>query len=689
VNGFTTLRSMHFISMRPLNGAAWLVVLLCIVLLSSLVSVTEASAQTRKLKLYFLHTGERAEIAYKKNGRYSQSGLKKINRFLRDWRRNEPTKMDPKLLDLIWAVYKESGSKKYIHVISGYRSPKTNSLLRKRGRGVAKKSQHTLGKALDFFIPGVSLRKLRNIGLRNGAGGVGYYPKSGSPFVHMDTGRVRHWPRMSRKELVKVFPKGKTLHVPTDGKPLARYNQAKAEYERRSKGKIVVAKAEEVAKKPNYFAKILGRGEEDESGSGSIPAPKPVATIKKPSAAKAAPATPALEAKPLETPAPEVIPQPQTPALVLAAIPASALPVPVVAPRIVTPAPDLPQNDPIVAEVEQPVEQELQPELEPELQPDQESILVAAIPVRRPETVTQPDQPEVQIAAIEPTTLLQVEPKTQTSLTPGEIEDLRQQVYSALSSTRETRVAPVPSTGLGLAVPTPPEPVLEAPETVIASLPLEKTGNILSIVPQPKPTQVAADAIEQQLVLETIDGGKSAENKIAVPQVNPLASSKPETDSTLAIAAIEEPIEPGTASSGELVFPEPNPNRAFEVAALTDSRTVGVIPTRANRVPLPTPTLQEPVEIAEAPASDENQLTLEQFQSANLDERLVGKWALAADASIADIADIRPPAYGKNIIREIPQTVLTSGFSQELRKRLATKGFSGSSLEFLDFTRFE
>ena len=73
-----------------------------------------ASAETRSLKLYFIHTGEKAEIIYKRNGRYDQAGLQKINRFLRDWRRNEPTRMDPRLLDLVWEVYRTSGSRAYI-----------------------------------------------------------------------------------------------------------------------------------------------------------------------------------------------------------------------------------------------------------------------------------------------------------------------------------------------------------------------------------------------------------------------------------------------------------------------------------------------------------------------------------------------------------------------------------------------
>ncbi len=187
-------------------------------------------AATQTLKLYFVHTGEKASITFKRDGVYDPRGLKQVNRFLRDWRKNEPAKMDPELLDLIWEVHKRSGSRDYIHVVSGYRSPDTNNMLRSRSSntGVAKRSQHTLGKAMDFYIPGVNLATLRAIGMQMQIGGVGFYPTSGSPFVHMDVGNVRAWPRMSRQELAKIFPDGKTLHLPTDGRPLPGYDQALA-----------------------------------------------------------------------------------------------------------------------------------------------------------------------------------------------------------------------------------------------------------------------------------------------------------------------------------------------------------------------------------------------------------------------------------------------------------------------------
>lgn len=188
-----------------------------------------AHAETRTLKLYNTHTKERVSITFKRNGRYIPEGLREANRFLRDWRRNEIIKMDPELLDLVWEVYQKVGAREPINVVSSYRSPATNNMLRKRSSGVAKNSQHTLGKAMDFYIPGVNLAKLRATGLRKEVGGVGYYPRSGSPFVHMDTGRVRHWPKMSRSQLAKVFPDGKTLHIPSDGKPLSGYKIALAE----------------------------------------------------------------------------------------------------------------------------------------------------------------------------------------------------------------------------------------------------------------------------------------------------------------------------------------------------------------------------------------------------------------------------------------------------------------------------
>lgn len=258
--------------------AARLIAALVLGVLVTAFAAPAAMAQTRSLKLYYVHTGEKAEIVYKRNGRYDQAGLNKLNRFLRDWRRNEPTKMDPRLFDVVWEVYRQTGARDYVHVVSAYRSPATNDMLRRTRGGQAKKSQHMLGKALDFYIPGVKLTKLREAAMKLQGGGVGYYPRSGSPFVHLDVGSVRAWPRMTRQELVRIFPNGKTLHLPADGKPLPGYQVALADYKKRG-GAIQSSGGGNVAssrKSPNLLAALFGGDDEgDDSEDTSAPAAKP------------------------------------------------------------------------------------------------------------------------------------------------------------------------------------------------------------------------------------------------------------------------------------------------------------------------------------------------------------------------------------------------------------------------------
>ncbi len=236
-----------------------------------------ARAETRTLNIEFVHTGERASITFKRNGRYDPKGLKQLNYILRDWRRNEPTKMDPRLFDLVWEVYRRAGAKGYIKAVSGYRSPQTNSMLRSRSKGVAKESQHMRGTAMDFYIPGVPLKTLRELGVKLQAGGVGYYPNSGSPFVHMDVAGVRAWPRMNRQDLVRLFPDGKTVHIPADGKPLPGYQQALAEYKRRveSGAGIMMAEDKRPSRPRNFLAMLFGGGDEDEEEDVPAPAERP------------------------------------------------------------------------------------------------------------------------------------------------------------------------------------------------------------------------------------------------------------------------------------------------------------------------------------------------------------------------------------------------------------------------------
>ncbi|HEX2257015.1 MAG TPA: DUF882 domain-containing protein [Afifellaceae bacterium] len=241
-------------------------------LAAALTSAAEAR-ETRTLKLHFTHTGERGTFTYRRGGQYDRKELDRINHILRDWRRNEPTRMDPALLDLLWEVHRRTGSNEYIHVISAYRSPTTNEALRKRSSGVAQNSQHTRGRAMDFFIPGVPLDRLRAIALTAQGGGVGYYPGSGSPFVHVDTGSVRHWPRMTRQQLVSVFPNGETLHVPSDGKPLPGYERAVAK--RKSGESIAVASAAsggDQASMSGWLQRVFSRGDGERPTARERPA---------------------------------------------------------------------------------------------------------------------------------------------------------------------------------------------------------------------------------------------------------------------------------------------------------------------------------------------------------------------------------------------------------------------------------
>jgi uncharacterized protein YcbK (DUF882 family) len=189
-----------------------------------------ANGDTRSLSFKHLHTGETLTITYKRDGRYDEEALKKLNWELRDWRRNEAIRMDPKVLDAVWELYREVGATEPIEIICGYRAPATNAMLRRRSKGVARFSQHTLGKAIDLHIPGVSLERQREAALRLQRGGVGYYPSS--RFIHVDVSRVRHWPRMTYAQLSKVFPDGRTVHIPSNGKPLKNYKLALADIAR-------------------------------------------------------------------------------------------------------------------------------------------------------------------------------------------------------------------------------------------------------------------------------------------------------------------------------------------------------------------------------------------------------------------------------------------------------------------------
>jgi uncharacterized protein YcbK (DUF882 family) len=277
-----------------------------LILLGAVNSLENAIAEgdTRTLSFHQVHTGEDITVTFKRNGRYDEAALKKLDWFMRDWRKEQETQMDPHLFDLLWQVYREVGATLPIDIICGYRSPGTNAMLRARSSGVARYSQHILGHAIDFYIPGVSLEKIREVGLKLQRGGVGFYPTSGSPFVHMDTGTIRHWPRIPRTVLVKIFPDGRTVHIPSDGKPLRNYALALAEVERRGDvpnersleaaraAGAITAGEERAAESPTLLAKLFSGGRDENVASednGPAPrrarAPTVVASLSQPVAA--------------------------------------------------------------------------------------------------------------------------------------------------------------------------------------------------------------------------------------------------------------------------------------------------------------------------------------------------------------------------------------------------------------------
>lgn len=159
----------------------------------ALPSVCARTTNNREKQLAFLnlHTGERIRSTYWVEGSYIPEELQIIENLLRDHRTGELHTIDTRLLDMLQLLQKQIGARKEFHVISAYRSPKTNAMLASRSNKVVKKSLHLYGRAIDIRLPEYSLSELRKAALSLKIGGVGYYPKSN--FIHVDTGRVRFW----------------------------------------------------------------------------------------------------------------------------------------------------------------------------------------------------------------------------------------------------------------------------------------------------------------------------------------------------------------------------------------------------------------------------------------------------------------------------------------------------------------
>jgi uncharacterized protein YcbK (DUF882 family) len=150
-----------------------------------------AGKGTRRLSFYHTHTSETLDIIYARAGFYDPVALEQVNYYLRDFRTEDIHPIDPGVLDILWRIQQDLGCKGTYEVISGYRSPATNRALRGKSRGVARRSLHMEGKAIDIRLTGRNTRQVRNCAIGLKSGGVGYYAKS--DFVHIDTGRVRTW----------------------------------------------------------------------------------------------------------------------------------------------------------------------------------------------------------------------------------------------------------------------------------------------------------------------------------------------------------------------------------------------------------------------------------------------------------------------------------------------------------------
>ena len=143
------------------------------------------------LKFFHTHTGESLHVIYFNQGEYDPEAFEDIRVFLADWRDQTQHDINPQLMDVLWQLQQATGSTDTWEVISAYRSPETNEMLRSKSSGVAGKSQHLLGNAIDVRLRGLDLEVLRESAKNLKLGGVGYYP--GPNFVHVDTGRVRYW----------------------------------------------------------------------------------------------------------------------------------------------------------------------------------------------------------------------------------------------------------------------------------------------------------------------------------------------------------------------------------------------------------------------------------------------------------------------------------------------------------------
>ncbi len=551
--------------------------------------------------------------------------------------------MDPALLDLVWEVYQKSGSRKPIKVISGYRSPRTNNMLRRRGRKVAKKSQHTRGKALDFFLQDVSVAKLRSLGLKAHRGGVGYYAGS---FVHLDTGSVRHWPRMSHSQLSRVFPKGKTIHVPSNGKPLKGYRVARANLKRglNADGSKRTTKVRKTLL-ASLFNNRASSADEDEGGAAvrrrAEKRPKLTKPVKAASLQRKRPKPKGPDPFSLENKA--VGKQPKEDQTVQAQLDLGRIAVPRQRPR----------QSPVA---------------------DSAVILAAAAP-STPETVEAPTQLALAAPAAIPDTLRPSVEIPQASPSPSsspsssplppqlvgsteaqpEVDALKSRIETALARGRiqtpaETAAELQSNSKLAAAMKYIPVP----------SKPADNPGS--RSVEQPQVTRLALAAIPQSAPRNV--------NFLVAPNP-PKSRPKPVVDSSR--FETETPVDPTAPSS--------RPTLSEDLIAAS-----------ANRLRVPLPSINpirndQPAVIAssgDTTASDEAYA----LRLGDLDGGSVKKWAVSLSTRVGPGAVLTAPNYRQSTQQIVPKRVFSAGFAAA-RFALRADRFSGRALTRVAFAKFD
>ena len=453
-----------------------------------------ANGDTRTISLHHTHSGESIQATFRVNGQYDPNILQKLNHFLRDWRNDDTIKMDPRLFDVVWETYRESGSQEPIQIVSAYRSPQTNAMLRRRSKAVAEYSQHMLGKAMDMHYTDVPMSRVREIAMRLQRGGVGYYPTAGSPFVHLDVGNVRAWPRMSYDQLARLFPDGKTVHLPTNGQPLARYDEARAELD---SGASMPSMAQVQSK--GFFERLFGGGDEEEvvaAAPRTGPRSRVATYMENRNQARIQPAAPAPAPEeprrsPLIEQAQRNLPQGET---YLSPAPLAAAPLPLARPTSAAAEPprQTAAMDPRLSDAPLPTRRP------PELAPVQMAALNAPLPPVRPAELRPPEPRVAEQPKPEPRPM---------ELRPAEIRqpDMRQpdlrQAELRPEPTRIARPTELPAVITGAPASAPPPAALAYAATPEAPTPTARP-------PLPSPRFVArTPAPRLELVAAKVDRG--------------------------------------------------------------------------------------------------------------------------------------------------------------------------------------